>query len=165
METGVRPLRDWTALAAMAALEVGLATAAQAQPTQSWGAPSREFARYGVRTMVCDTRTHDAPCLGLACRAGTLVLVSAAGGGGPMDGPTRLSTGPSSFTLRFRFDERAIDQLGVAAASAELAPDQLEALMAATSITLTAQSDARIRHQFPTRGLAEAGRWAAAGCG
>jgi len=67
------------------------------------------------------------------------------------DGPTRLSTGPSSFTLRFRFDERAIDQLA--------------ALMAAASITLTAQSDARIRHQFPTRGLAEAGRRAAAGCG
>lgn len=152
----------WAALAGIAALAaVFLGGAARAQ---SWEAPSRDYARYGIRTIVCDQRGHAAPCLGLACRGGALVLVNAAGGGGPMEGPTRVSTGRDTFTLPFTFDPKAIDRLGVAASSADLTAAQLEALLAATSLTLTLQADASIRHRFSTRGLAGEWRRAAAAC-
>lgn len=143
---------------------VGAAGLAGAAHAQSWGAPNRDFARYGVRTMVCAERAHAAPCLGLACRGGALALVNAAGGGGPMEGETRVSTGAGAFTLRFKFDPRALDRLGVAAASADLTAPQVETLLAATSLTLTLQADPRIRHRFSTRGLAGAWRRAAAAC-
>ena len=151
----MRRSRHWTALTAVAALGSGLAAGiAQAQPTRSWGVPSREFARYGVRTMICDTRTHDAPCLGLACRAGTPALVQRRRRRQARWTGRRGACRPgrAASTLRFRFDERAIDQLSVAAASAELTRRSArDTPLAATSITLTAQSDARIRHQSPDR--------------
>lgn len=123
---------------------------------ESWGEPNRAFARYGVRSIVCNASTHDAPCLALACREGALALVSAAGGGGPMDGATRISTGRNAFTANFKYDERAIDKLGVAASEMDLTARQFDALLAATSLTLSLQSDPSIRHTFPTQGLATA---------
>jgi hypothetical protein len=147
-----------------AAVALALISMENAVKAQSWGAPSPDFARYGIRTMVCDERTHAAPCLGLACVDGALALVSAAGSGGPMDGPTRVSNGRSTFTLRFEFDPRAIDRLGVAAARTDLTAAQFEALLAAQAITLTAQSDTSIRHRFSTRGLAREWRRVAAAC-
>ena len=91
---------------------VALATICMAGPVQgrSWGTPGRDYGRYGILTMVCDERRHAAPCLGLACFDRTLALVSAAGGGGPMEGATRVSNGRTAFTLRFEFDPAAIDR-------------------------------------------------------
>ena len=147
-------LRSSRRLTLAGAVALGAVFLAQAAHAQSWAAPSRNFARYGVRTMTCDQRPHAVPCLGLACFNGALALVNAAGGGGPMDGPTRVSTGRRSFTLNFQYDEQAIDRLGVAAARADLTAAQYEALLEAESITLALQSDTRIRHRFSTRGLA-----------
>jgi hypothetical protein len=149
------------ALAAGTLLAIGVGSPALAQ---SWGAPSRDYARYGIRSVICDERTHAAPCLGLACLDGALALVSAAGGGGPMDGPTRVSTGRTSFSMNFEFDPRAIDRLGVAAAKADLTAAQFEALIEARSITLAAQSDDSLRHRFTTRGLAREWRRVATAC-
>lgn len=152
----------WPLLAGIAVLgAIVLGSPAQAE---SWGAPSREFARYGIRTIACDERPHGAPCLGLACRNGALALVSASGGGGPMDGLTRVSTGQGAFTLNFAFDPRAVDRLGVAAASANLTAAQLDMLLAATSLILTSEADASIRHWFTTRGLAGEGRRVTTAC-
>lgn len=152
----------------LSALAVGVALGAVflggTAQAQSWGAPSREFARYGFRTIACHARPEGAPCLGLACRNGTLVLLSAAGGGGPMDGPTQVSTGKGSLTLSFSWDERAVDQLGVAASSADLTAAQFDMLLAATSLTLTSQAEASLRHRFSTRGLASEWRRVAAAC-
>lgn len=141
-----------------------MAFAAGTAQAQSWGTPNRAFSNYGVKTIVCDERTHDAPCLGLACRDGALALVSASGGGGPMDGPTTVSTGRTRFTLRFQYDARAVDRLGIAASHSDLTLSQFEALVAATSVTVNAKGDPSIRHRFPTRGLASEGRRAAASC-
>jgi hypothetical protein len=152
----------WPLLAGVAVL--GAAFLGGTAQAESWGAPSREFVRYGIRTIVCDERPHGAPCLGLACRNGALALVSASGGGGPMDGLTRVSTGQGAFTLNFAFDPRAVDRLGVAAASASLIAAQIDRLLAATSLILTSHADASIRHRFTTRGLAGEWRRVAAAC-
>lgn len=120
---------------------------------QSWGEPNRAFARYGVRAIACDESTHDAPCLAIACRGGALVMVSAAGGGGPMDGPTRVSTGRNVFSASFKYDEDAINKLGVAASEVDLTASQFDMMLTATSLTLSPQSDPSIRHKIPTRGL------------
>lgn len=154
--------RKRTTLAGGVAL--GAALLGNAAQAESWGSPGREFVRYGVRTIVCDERPHGVPCLGLACRNGALALVSASGGGGPMDGPTRVSTGQDAFTLNFEFDPRAIDRLGVAAASVDLTAAQFDTLLAAKSLTLTSQADASVRHRFSTRGLASEWRRVAAAC-
>ena len=131
---------------------------------EDWGTPGPAYARFGIRTIACDERTHDQPCLGLACIDGSVALVSAAGGGGPMDGPTRISTGRDSFTLRFAFDARALDRLGVAASRAFPTAAQFDILLAARSLTLVSQPDGQIRHRFGTRGLAREGERVAANC-
>jgi hypothetical protein len=145
---------------------VALATICMAGPVQgrSWGTPGRDYGRYGILTMVCDERRHAAPCLGLACFDRTLALVSAAGGGGPMEGATRVSNGRTAFTLRFEFDPAAIDRLGVAASRASLDAAQFQALLGAEAITLAANTDPSVRHRFSARGLAREWRRAAASC-
>lgn len=128
-----------------------------------WGEPSRAEARYGLRAVVCRPDGHGGTCLALACRGGRPVLVSASGGGGPMEGPTRVSTGRTAFDLRFTFDGTAVDVLGIAAAEAPLDRSQVEAILKATRITL-ASSEPGHRHEFPGRGLADRGGRAAASC-
>jgi hypothetical protein len=149
------------------ALALGVACtggAAQAQGP-SWGAPDRAFAQYGIRSVVCHRTPDTSLCLGLACSRGALALVSVAGGGGPMDGPTRVSDGRSRFTLKFVFDPKAVDRLGLAASRADLTAAQLETLAHAAEITLSDEADPRIHHRFPTHGLAREGRRIAAACG
>jgi hypothetical protein len=131
---------------------------------ESWAPPSREFARYGVQTVVCNRAGQVPICLGLACRNRAWELVSVAGGGGPMEGLTRVFNGKRSYTLNFLFDPRAIDQLGLAASRVKLSSNQVSALADATEITLTAGHDPRIRHSFPLRNQAQEWRRVRASC-
>jgi hypothetical protein len=131
---------------------------------ESWAPPTREFARYGVQTMVCDRAGQVPICLGLACRNGTLELVSAAGGGGPMEGPTRVSNGKTAFTVNFLFDPEAVNKLGLAAARVKLSSDQIAALTDAREVTLTAGYDRRIRHRFSSQNQAQQWRRVRAAC-
>jgi hypothetical protein len=131
---------------------------------ESWAPPTREFARYGVQTMVCDRAGQVPICLGLACRNGTLELVSAAGGGGPMEGPTRVSTGKRSFSLNFLFDPEAVNQLGLAASRARLNSDQISILIDALEVNLTAGYDRRVRHTFSSQNQAQEWRRVRASC-
>lgn len=131
---------------------------------QTWGKPSRQEARYGLRTIVCHTGVHGHPCLGLACRGGKLLFVSTAGGGGPLEGRARVATGDTAFDVHFHFDAKAIDVLGVAAASAELTDSQVEALLIARTLTIVPRAASGIRHQFPTDRLNEQGRIVSQSC-
>jgi hypothetical protein len=130
----------------------------------SWAPPNRDFARYGLQTMVCDQAGQVPICLGLACRNGTWELVSAAGGGGPMEGPTRVSNGKRSFTLNFLLDPEAVNRLGLAAARVKLSSDQVSALMEALEVTLTAEYDRRIRHRLSLQNQAQEWRRVRATC-
>ncbi len=131
---------------------------------ESWAPPTREVARYGVQTMVCDRAGHVPICLGLACRKGTLELVSAAGGGGPMEGPTRVSIGKRSFTLNFLFDPEAVDRIGLAASRVKLSSDQASTLMDAPEITLAAGYNRRVRHRFSSQNQVEEWRRVRGSC-
>jgi hypothetical protein len=139
-------------------------TAAQAQ---SWAAPAdAQWRRYGLLSVVCRGDGHTDMCLGLACRGGRVELVSAAGGGGPMDGRTRLRAGDLDLQLAFAWDDRAIDALGIAASRAPVTASQVEALAATRSITLSSGGRGPgVSHRFPTRELAREWRRIAPGCG
>jgi hypothetical protein len=136
------------------AVVLGL-TGSFAAQAESWATPTHEFVRYGVQSMVCDRAGQVPICLGLACRNGTLELVSAAGGGGAMEGLTRVSTGKRSFTLNFLFDPEAVDRIGLAAARVKLSSDEVSALTDALEVTLTAGYDRRIRHRFSSQNQVE----------
>jgi hypothetical protein len=138
--------------------------ASYAAQAGSWVPPTRELTRYGVQTMVCDRAGQVPICLGLACRNGTLELVSAAGGGGPMEGPTRVSTGKTSFSLNFLFDPEAVNQLGLTAARVKLSSGQVSALTDALEVTLTAGYDRRVRHRFSSQNQAQEWRRVRASC-
>jgi hypothetical protein len=135
-----------------------------AAQAESWAPPTREFTRYGVQTMVCDRAGQVPICLGLACRNGALELVSAAGGGGPMEGPTRVSNGKTAFTLNFLFDPEAVNRLGLAAARVKLSSDQVSALTDALEVTLRAGYDRRVRHGFSSQNQAQEWRRVRASC-
>jgi hypothetical protein len=128
---------------------LGITSSASAE---AWSAPSREFARYGVRTIVCERSGHTSVCLGLACRHDAFELVSAAGGGGPMEGATTVANGRSRFTVNFVFDPKALDLLGLAASRAVLNGNQFSALAHASKIRLTAGDDRSIQHSFSSEG-------------
>jgi hypothetical protein len=128
---------------------LGMTSSASAE---AWSAPTREFARYGVRTIVCDRSGHTSVCLGLACRHDAFELVSAAGGGGPMEGATTVANGRSRFTVNFVFDPKALDLLGLAASRAVLNGNQFSALAQASKIRLTAGDDRKIQHVFSSEG-------------
>jgi hypothetical protein len=137
-------------LAALCAVGFGIA---DVQAAETWGPPSPEYASYGIGTIICNERAQDGSCLGLACIEGALALVNMAGGGGPVEGATRVSTGRNTLTLKFVWDEGAVDKLGLAASAADLTLAQFETLSGAASITLTMASDSSIRHRFTTRGI------------
>jgi hypothetical protein len=75
--------------------------------------------------MICDQAGQVPICLGLACRNGTLELVSAAGGGGPMKVRRASPLERTSFSLNFLFDPEAVNQLGLTAARVKLSSDKL----------------------------------------
>ena len=128
---------------------LGITSSASAE---AWSAPSRKFVRYGVRTIVCEGSGHTSVCLGLACQHGAFELVSAAGGGGPMEGATTVANGRSRFTVNFVFDPKALDLLGLAASRAVLDGNQFSALAKASKIRLTAGDDRKIQHLFSSEG-------------
>ena len=133
-ETGVRRSRDWTALTAVAALgsRAGGRTA-QAQPTRSWGAPSRSSpVTASARWSATRARTMPLPRARVpGRRAGARPAPPAAA----VRWTARRACRPGRAASRCgsEFDERAIDQLGAAwrRAPSWLA-DQLEALLATT---------------------------------
>jgi hypothetical protein len=133
---------------------------------QSWAQPPESgWRRYGLLTVVCRSDGHTDLCLGLACRAGRPELVSAAGGGGPMDGRTRLRAGDLDILLDFAWDDRALDALGIAASRAAVTAEQVEALAATRTITLSSGGrGSQISHRFPTRELAREWRRIAPNC-
>jgi hypothetical protein len=153
----------------MRALTFGLlllATTAADAAAQSWAPARAEFARYGLLTVVCRGAGHTRMCLGLACRAGRLDLVSAAGGGGPMSGATAVRFGGQRVVVNFEDDSRALDVLGIAAARARVAPEVLSGMARAAEIELRPAPSAAPDgvHRFPGRGLAAELRRAAATC-
>jgi hypothetical protein len=143
-----------------------LALAPTGAAAQSWAQPVEAgWRRYGLLTVVCRSDGHTDMCLGLACRAGGVELVSAAGGGGPMDGRTRLRAGDLDLQLAFAWDDRAIDALGIAASRAAVTPGEVEALAATRTITLSSGGRGPgVSHRFPTRELAREWRRIAPGC-
>lgn len=132
---------------------------------ESWKPAHGDFARYGLMSEVCTSDGHVQTCLALTCRGGRLELVSAAGGGGPMEGQATLRFGTRSARVSFVYDAKAVDIMGVAAARAGVPSRLLNALTDATAIELsTSNSGARIVHRFTMDGFAKELRRATGTC-
>jgi hypothetical protein len=137
-----------TLLIALSFLAAGSALA------QSWQAPDPQFRRFGFLTVACNDDSHGGVCLGLACPEGQLQLVSAAGGGGPMDGPT-ITMGERRAQATFVWDDVGINVLGIAASRAPVDRATVEAMAATPRVTLRAGSgNSALVHRFATRNLA-----------
>jgi hypothetical protein len=98
----------------------GVAASLGGPAAQGWTPSRGGFACSGLIGEVCASDGHAPMCLALAWRAGRLDLVSAAGGGGPMEGATTIRFGGRSTRTTFVFDGRAADAMGVAAARARV---------------------------------------------
>jgi hypothetical protein len=81
-----------------------------------------------------------------------------------MEGATRVSNGRDALSLQFQFDRRSVDRLGVAVSRAEITPEQFKKLSSGRAITLTLQSDPRIRFRFPTSRLQSEWRRVSSAC-
>jgi hypothetical protein len=127
---------------------------------ESWERSHGKFARYGLITQTCLRAGHTETCLALACRAGRLELVSAAGGGGPLDGPATVGFGGRLLKVKFTEDPRALDALGISAARSAIGVEPLRTMAAAPAIELhSGQGSTLLKIRFRTAGLrAELGR-------
>ncbi len=142
------------ALLAAVPAAVGESSAAE----QGWERSRGKFARYGLITQSCLRAGHTETCLGLACRAGRLELVSAAGGGGPLNGPTNVGFGGRLLKVTFTEDTRALDVLGISASRSTIRLEALRAMAAAPAIEVRS-GQGNVKLQFRTAGLrAELGR-------
>lgn len=151
------------AISALAAF--GFAAIPAIASAESWKPSHGSFARYGLISEVCTNDGHAPTCLALTCRAGRLELVSAAGGGGPIEGPAILRFSGRSARVSFVYDVRAIDILGVAAARARIPSRLFEGLNNTRVIELsTRDSGARIVHRFTMNGFANEVRRATGIC-
>ncbi len=157
-------LHSMARVAAFTGLTLGALDARAAQ-AQAWTLPNAAEARYGLGTVACHAGPHGGSCLALSCRSKRRVLVSAAGGGGPLEGPVRVSAGQAAFDVTFTFDPKGIDVLGIATSWAEVTAAQAEALLSASTLALTPREPGGDSLRFPTRRLAELGRRAWRTCG
>lgn len=122
---------------------------------QTWQQPTAEFKDFGFLTIACNDDAHGGVCLGIACPEGQLQLISAAGGGGPMDGPTVIITSQRRIEATFRWESVAVERLGIAASRARVEPATIEAMAASPRIILRAGSgNSALTHRFATRNLA-----------
>jgi hypothetical protein len=138
------------ALLAAAPAAVGETSAGQ----ESWERSQGKFARYGLITQTCLRAGHTDTCLGLACHAGRLQLVSAAGGGGPLDGPVTVGFGGQLLKVRFTEDPRAIEVMGISASRTTIEPEPLRTMATAPTIELhSGQGSTRLSIRFRTGGL------------
>ena len=139
--------------------------AASGATAQTWRAPSEEFRRYGVLTAACNDNGHGGVCLGLACPEGQLQLVSAAGGGGPMNGETSILIGQRRETVTFRWDDRGLDVLGIAASRAPIRAAVVEAIASTPRVVLRSNGvGSPLTHRFATRNLAREWQRVRASC-
>lgn len=146
----MRTIQTMTLAACGVAATLGTVAAAE-----GWGPARSSSARYGLISEVCNSDSHAPYCLALGCRSGRLELVSAAGGGGPMEGRTTILFGDRSLQTTFVYDDKAVDELGIAAAWARVPDQVLRAVANAEEVRLTAPNAGVVaKHLFPTRGLA-----------
>lgn len=138
------------ALAACGVVSV-LGTAAAAE---GWAPARGSSARYGLISEVCTSDGHAPICLALACRSRRLELVSAAGGGGPMEGRITIRYGDHVVRTSFVYDDKAVDMLGIAAARASVPEQVLRSMANAEEVRLSAPNAGVVaEHRFPTRGF------------
>jgi hypothetical protein len=143
----------------------GLLAGASGAMAQNWQAPNAEFRRFGFLTVACNDDSHGGVCLGIACPEGQLQLISAAGGGGPLDGPTTNLNGERRVQATFRWDDVGINVLGIAAARAAVERATIDAMAAVPRVTLRVGSgNSAHTHRFATRNLAREWQRVRASC-
>jgi hypothetical protein len=150
-------------MARLAAFLLLLFAATGGAAAQTWQAAGEPFRRYGVLTAAC--LDDGGVCLAVACPEGQLQLVSAAGGGGPMNERTTIITADRRFEVTFTWDDRGIDILGIAASRAPIDRSMLDAMAASPRIVLRSNGlGSPITHRFATRNLAREVQRIAASC-